>query len=125
MSFLDRIRNKDKQEVELNPSKAVSTETRTGPGDRQDRDDDEVELSDDSTGSADSGGSFLPGTGPDTSSGSDRSSTRGSSQPDEERLDEIMEQNERIIELLEQIAGTTSSSRSPSRDSSTSSEELW
>jgi hypothetical protein len=130
MSFLDRIRNNDKQEVELNPSEAVSTETRSGPGHRQqDGDDDEVELSDDSTGSEDSGGTFLPGTGPDTSSSestaTSSSSTTGTARPDEEKLDEIMEQNERIIELLEQIAGANSSSRSSSSDSASNSKELW
>ncbi|MDY6771340.1 MAG: hypothetical protein SV186_05315 [Candidatus Nanohaloarchaea archaeon] len=113
MSFLDRIRNNDDQEVELNPSNVHDG------GMAREPESDEVELQDDSEQDSSTGKGFLPGMG-DQSRGSTASTGNSRSAEKSDRLEKIMEQNERIIELLEEIAGTNERSN-PGNDS----EELW
>lgn len=130
--FLDRVRNGDDdgEEVELSPAAGPAADT----SDDQPRGrlheqvasntDDEVELSDAGTPdeeTADSGvdTGMLPGTGAESGSSGSSAPTQGpaSTSADEASIERVIEQNERIISLLERIVDEdTGSGRSTDND---------
>ncbi len=107
MGFMDKLGDDDDQEeVELKPS-SVDTSPDRAPTRR--RKSGEVELEDSSSDEDDdAGGGLLPGMSSSAteSAGSSSSRSTGSNaRSREDRLEKVIEQNKKIIGLLEEISG--------------------
>ncbi|MCJ7450542.1 MAG: hypothetical protein MUP58_02270 [Candidatus Nanohaloarchaeota archaeon QJJ-9] len=128
MSFLEKIMNREEEEeVKLDPSNQKTSHRSSSKSRDIDTGSGEVKLSEDnSEDKEDNAGGFLPGmSSQEDSTSSSRTDSAGTTlgtssnnvEEGGEKLDRIIKQNERIIELLEKIGDF--------KGKDPNSEELW
>lgn len=121
MKLFDKLNGgSEDEEVELRPDskKREASAVNAGPASSEDGD---------TTGSTGDETALLPGAvgGGETSSSSTSSSSVTNDGDLEEQIQRVIEQNERIIELLETISSVSSGSKGRSKTADTGNDELW